>query len=57
MLLKYLWAGHFGGDRGFRSYLLLLPEQHIGLVVLANTDHAEDFRQEILHAVARLLLD
>lgn len=48
-------AGHFGGDRGFRSYLLLVPDKDIGLVLLANCDYHEDFRQEILHSILRLL--
>ena len=49
----YKKAGHYGGDRGFRSYLMLLPELKLGLVLLANTDRNEDFRQNILHAIAK----
>ena len=49
-------AGHFGGDRGFRSYLFLLPEKEMGFVLLANCDYNEDFRQEILHKIASLYL-
>ena len=48
--------GHFGGDRGFRSYLIMIPNEKIGLVVLANCDYNEDFRQEILHPIAKLML-
>jgi len=48
--------GHYGGDRGFRSYLVMIPEEKIGLVLLANCDYNEDFRQEILHTIARLML-
>ena len=48
--------GHFGGDKGFRSYLIMIPEERIGLVLLANCDYSEDFRQEILHPIAKLLL-
>jgi len=48
--------GHYGGDKGFRSYLLMIPEEKIGLVVLANCDYNEDFRQEILHPIAELML-
>jgi CubicO group peptidase (beta-lactamase class C family) len=48
---------HFGGDRGFRSYLLLLPENDLGLVLLANCDYDEDFRQEILHGIADILIN
>ena len=48
--------GHYGGDRGFRSYLLMIPEERIGLVLLANCDYNEDFRQEILHPIAKLML-
>lgn len=48
--------GHYGGDKGFRSYLIMLPEEKIGLVVLANCDYDEDFRQEIIHPIAKLML-
>lgn len=48
--------GHYGGDKGFRSYLLMMPEEKIGLVLLANCDYNEDFRQEILHAIAKLMI-
>ena len=49
-------VGHYGGDKGFRSYLMMVPEEKIGLVVLANCDYEEDFRQEILHPIAKLML-
>lgn len=48
--------GHFGGDKGFRSYLIMIPDVKIGLVLLANCDYNEDFRQEILHPIAELML-
>ena len=48
--------GHYGGDKGFRSYLIMIPEKKIGLVVLANCDYDEDFRQEIIHPIANLML-
>jgi CubicO group peptidase (beta-lactamase class C family) len=48
--------GHYGGDKGFRSYLIMIPEEKIGLVVLANCDYDEDFRQEIIHPIAKLML-
>jgi CubicO group peptidase (beta-lactamase class C family) len=48
--------GHYGGDKGFRSYLLMLPKEKIGLVLLANCDYHEDFRQEILHPIAGLMM-
>lgn len=48
--------GHYGGDKGFRSYLVMIPQEKIGLVVLANCDYDEDFRQEILHSIAKLML-
>jgi len=48
--------GHYGGDKGFRSYLIMMPEEKIGLVLLANCDYDEDFRQEILHPIAKLML-
>ena len=49
-------VGHYGGDRGFRSYLFMIPEKEMGFVILANCDYNEDFRQEILHPIAKLLL-
>lgn len=49
-------AGHYGGDKGFRSYLLLIPQREIGLVILANGDYNENFRQEILHPIAKMLI-
>lgn len=48
--------GHYGGDRGFRSFLMMIPEENIGLVVLGNCDYEEDFRQEIIHPIAKLML-
>lgn len=48
--------GHYGGDKGFRSYLIMIPEEKIGLVLLANCDYDEDFRQEIIHPLAKLML-
>ncbi len=48
--------GHYGGDKGFRSYLIMIPDEKIGLVLLANCDYDEDFRQEILHPIAKLML-
>ena len=48
--------GHYGGDSGFRSYLIMIPEEKIGLVLLANCDYDEDFRQEIIHPIAKLIL-
>lgn len=48
--------GHYGGDKGYRSYLLMIPEEKIGLVLLANCDYDEDFRQEIIHSIVKLML-
>ena len=48
--------GHYGGDIGFRSYLIMIPEEKIGLVVLANCDYDDDFREEILHPIAKRML-
>ncbi len=52
----YNKIGHYGGDKGFRSYLMMIPAENLGLVVLANCDYNEDFRDEILHAIAKLML-
>jgi CubicO group peptidase (beta-lactamase class C family) len=48
--------GHYGGDKGFRSYLMMIPDEKMGLVLLANCDYEEDFRQEILHAITEILV-
>ena len=34
----------------------LIPEDKVGLVILANSDYNEDFRQEILHPIVELML-
>lgn len=49
-------VGHYGGDRGFRSFLMMIPEEKMGLVILGNCDYDDDFRHEILHPVAQLML-
>jgi len=49
--------GHYGGDKGFRSYLIMIPSRKIGLVLLANCDYEEDFRQEILHPITKILVE
>ena len=43
--------GHYGGDRGFRSFLLLDVEAGIGLVVFGNGDFNEEFREEVLFRI------
>lgn len=48
--------GHYGGDKGFRSFLVMIPEQDIGIVLLANCDYNEDFRQEIVYEIASLII-
>ena len=49
-------VGHYGGDRGFRSFLMMIPEENIGIVVLGNCDYKEDFRQEIVYPIAELMI-
>lgn len=48
-------AGHFGGDQGFRSYLFLVPDEELGIVVMSNCDYEEDFRQRMVGSLLRLL--
>lgn len=48
--------GHYGGDKGFRSYLVMLPTEGIGVVVLSNCDYNEDFRQELAHEILKMTL-
>ncbi|MFT4805402.1 MAG: CubicO group peptidase (beta-lactamase class C family) [Psychroserpens sp.] len=48
--------GHYAGDKGFRSFLMMIPEENIGLVVLGNCDYEEDFRQEIIYPIVKLML-
>lgn len=55
-LNKEKTVGHYGGDKGYRSYLIMIPEKGFGLVLLANCDYDEDFRQEILHPIVKLML-
>jgi len=50
-------VGHFGGDKGFRSFLMMIPDQQIGVVVLGNCDYEEDFRQEIVHAITNWMIE
>lgn len=45
--------GHYRGDKGYRSCLIMLPEKRFGLVLLANFDYNEDFRQKILHSILK----
>jgi len=53
---SYKAAGHFGGDKGFRSFLMIIPGKNLGLVVLGNSDYEEDYRQEIIYPIAELML-
>lgn len=53
---SYKTIGHYGGDKGFRSLLLMIPEKQIGIVILGNSDYNEDYRQEILFPIAKLML-
>jgi CubicO group peptidase (beta-lactamase class C family) len=50
-------VGHFGGDKGFRSFLMMVPDKEIGLILLGNCDYNEDYRQEIVLPIAQILLD
>lgn len=46
---------HFGGDKGFRSLLVLFPERELGIALLMNADFAEDLRTKIVFTIADLL--
>ncbi len=48
--------GHFGGDKGFRSLIMMVPDRKIGVIVLGNCDYNEDFRQEIAVPLTRLMM-
>lgn len=50
-------VGHFGGDKGFRGFLIMIPDEKAGVVVLGNCDYDEDYRQEIANPIANLLLN
>lgn len=50
-------VGHYGGDRGFRSVLFMLPKKGVGIVLLANIDYNEDFRHELSLAITKVMLE
>lgn len=50
-------VGHFGGDTGFRSALFMIPEKKLGFVVLGNVDYKDDFRQELIRDISKLMLE
>ena len=35
---------------------MMIPEENIGLIVLGNCDYEEDFRQEIIFPIAKLMI-
>jgi len=48
---------HYGGDKGYRSYLFMIPEKEMGFVLLVNCDYNDDIRNEVLHPLARIFLN
>lgn len=50
-------AWHNGGTKAFVSQLALLPESKLGVVVLANTEHAGNLVYEIAETALRLALE
>ncbi len=48
--------GHFGGDQGFRSLLIMVPEKKVGVVVLGNADFEEQYRTDIVKPIASRLI-
>lgn len=49
--------GHYGGDKGFRSFLMMVPSEETGIVLLSNADFNEDFRQDIGFTLMKSLLN
>lgn len=49
--------GHYGGDKGFRSFLLIDPIMKIGIVVLSNSDSNEDFRDDLVFSLYKKLIN
>jgi len=47
---------HYGGYKGFRHLLALVPEQNIGIVVLSNDAGADDARTQIKNKVMDMLM-
>jgi CubicO group peptidase (beta-lactamase class C family) len=49
-------VGHFGGDQGFRSLLIMVPQKMSGVVVLGNADFEEQYRTDIVRPLLRRLI-
>ncbi|GHB32260.1 hypothetical protein GCM10008106_11550 [Mongoliitalea lutea] len=49
--------GHYGGDKGFRAFLMMVPSEKTGIVLLSNSDFNEDFRQDIGFTLMKSLLN
>jgi len=49
-------VGHFGGDQGFRSLLIMVPEIKSGVVVLGNADFEEQYRTDIVKPILSRLI-
>jgi CubicO group peptidase (beta-lactamase class C family) len=51
----YRTVGHGGGDTGFRSYILLLPDNNIGVVLASNWDRTSTV--DLALSILDLILD
>jgi CubicO group peptidase (beta-lactamase class C family) len=49
-----LVIGHGGGNRGYRSYMVLYPVAGDGVVVMTNAQGGSELRMEVVRAVSRV---
>jgi CubicO group peptidase (beta-lactamase class C family) len=49
-----LVIGHGGGNKGYRSYMVLYPGTGDGVVVMTNAEGGSELRMEVVRAVSRV---